>query len=188
MLKKANIFSIISSGMSSKEVACIADIFRRFALVSIFLVSQKLLKKMKKYMYFHEIYSLFLSHVKSWKSNRPNWVKLLEIETGTQLKLRKAIFCKAAQDFRFVIVISYLLFQTAFIWRIFFLEKKNSVACLLKIKWLIKICIFRGTQIFLSNYNAQFFISHFVFKRQWAEFFLSKKKSSIKAGQNNKLI
>ena len=28
----------------------------------------------------HEIYSLFL-RVKSWKSNRPNWVKLLEIET-----------------------------------------------------------------------------------------------------------
>ena len=139
MLKKANIFNIISSGMSSKEVACIADIFRRFALVSIFLVSQKLLKKMKKYMYFHEIYSLFLSHVKSWKSNRPNWVKLLEIETGTQLKLRKAIFCKPAQDFRFVIVCNIIfVISNCFHLTNFFLEKKNSVACLLKIKWLLK--------------------------------------------------
>ena len=30
----------------------------------------------------------------------------------------------------------------------------------LKTKWVMKICIFRGTQIFSSNYNVSFFISH----------------------------
>ena len=44
---------------------------------------------------------------------------------------------------------------TRVIWQIF-LEKKNSAGCLLKTKWLMKICIFRGTQIFPSNYNVQF--------------------------------
>jgi hypothetical protein len=39
----------------------------------------------------------------------------------------------------------------------FFLEKKNSAGCLLKTKCLMKICIFRSTLIFSSNYNVQFF-------------------------------
>ena len=52
MLKKANIFSIISSGKSSKEVeGIIADNFRRFALVSIFSFPPEVArKKMKKYV------------------------------------------------------------------------------------------------------------------------------------------
>ena len=75
-----------------------------------------------------------------------------------------------------VFVISYLLFWPAFIWH-FFLEKKNSALhFLLKTKWRMKICIFGGTQIFLLNYNVQFFITHFVFRRQYPEFFFSKKK------------
>ena len=44
----------------------------------------------------------------------------------------------------------HFLFWPAFIWHIF-LEKKNSVDCLLKSKWLEKMCIFRGKPIFLSN-------------------------------------
>ena len=31
------------------------------------------------------------------------------------------------------------------------LEKKNTAGCLLKTKWKMKICIFRGKPIFLSN-------------------------------------
>ena len=112
-------------------------------------------------MYFHEIYSLFLSHVKSWKSNRPNWVKLLEIETGTQLKLRKAIFCKPAQDFRFVIVISYLLF--------FFgeekfscLPSKNKVAdknlhFQRHTNFLVKLQCFLSVTLFLKGSEQNFF-------------------------------
>ena len=52
-----------------------------------------------------------------------------------------------------VFLISYLLFWPALIRQIF-LEKKNSAGCLLKTVWLMKICIFRGTQIFKSNYNG----------------------------------
>ena len=37
-----------------------------------------------------------------------------------------------------------------------FLEKKNLYCCLLKAKWLMKICIFRGTLNFSSNYNVHF--------------------------------
>ena len=47
---------------------------------------------------------------------------------------------------------NYLLFWSAFIWQIF-LERKSSAGCLPK-KWLMKICIFRDTQVFSSNYNA----------------------------------
>jgi hypothetical protein len=49
MLKNANIFSIISSGKSSKEVeGIIADIFRRFALVSIFSCPPEVARKKMK--------------------------------------------------------------------------------------------------------------------------------------------
>ena len=48
----------------------------------------------------------------------------------------------------------------------------------------MKIGIFRGTQIFMSNYNIQFFINHFIFRRQHAEFFLYKKIHQMKAGQD----
>jgi hypothetical protein len=63
------------------------------------------------------------------------------------------------------------------------LEKKNSAGCLLKPKWLMKIYIFRGTQIFSANYNVLelLFISNFVFRRQPAEFFFSKKNRQMKA-------
>ena len=47
-------------------------------------------------------------------------------------------------------------FLPAFIWQIF-MDKKNSAGCLLKTKWLMKICIVRGTQFFSSNCNVQFF-------------------------------
>ena len=47
---------------------------------------------------------------------------------------------------------NYLLFWSAFIWQIF-LERKSSAGCLPK-KRLMKICIFRDTQVFSSNYNA----------------------------------
>jgi hypothetical protein len=46
-----------------------------------------------------------------------------------------------------IFVISYLLFWPALILR-FFLEKKNSAGCLLKTKWLMKICIYRGAHFF----------------------------------------
>ena len=52
-----------------------------------------------------------------------------------------------------------------FIWRIFLVEK-NSVLCLL--------------------FTSFFFISHFVFRRQCAEFFLSQKFCQMKAVQNIK--
>ena len=79
MLKKANIFSIISSGKSSKEVEGIADIFRRFALVSIFScppeVAGKKMKYVRHFQSYQKIFDLFylFSYLKSRKSNCPNW-------------------------------------------------------------------------------------------------------------------
>ena len=61
-----------------------------------------------------------------------------------------------------------------------FLEKKIS---LLKSKWLMKICIFRGTFI---KFLFSFFISNFVFRRQPPEFLFSKKICKMRAAQNNK--
>jgi hypothetical protein len=46
----------------------------------------------------------------------------------------------------------------------------------------MKVCIFTGTQIFFFC----FFICHFVFRRQPADFFFSKKICQIRGGQNNK--
>ena len=54
----------------------------------------------------------------------------------------------------------------------FFGGKKIS---LLKSNWLMKICIFIATRIFSSNCNVPFFIRHFVFRRQPAEFLFSTK-------------
>ena len=47
---------------------------------------------------------------------------------------------------------------------------------------LMTICILRGVKLQCSVLS----ISHFVLRRQCAEFFLTKKICQIKAGQNNK--
>ena len=47
---------------------------------------------------------------------------------------------------------------------------------------LMTICILRGVKLQCSV----LYISHFVLRRQCAEFFLTKKICQIKAGQNNK--
>ena len=44
----------------------------------------------------------------------------------------------------------------------FFLEKKNYAGYLLKTKWLMKICISRRSQVFLSNCNVQFYFLPFL--------------------------
>ena len=66
-------------------------------------------------------------------------------------------FPKPAQDLLGLCICNIILVILTCFHLTIFLEKKNSAGCLLKTKWLIKICIFRGTQIFSSNYNVQFF-------------------------------
>ena len=87
-----------------------------------------------------------------------------------------------------VFVTSLLLFWSAFIWHIF-LEKKNLAGFLLISKWLMKICIFRDTQFFLSNYNVQFFHQPLCFYKEPAEVFSSPKKlsnaSSLMSGSSH---
>ena len=52
-------------------------------------------------------------------------------------------------------------------------------------KWLMKFCIFRGTQIFLSNHNFQFFSSANLFLEGSALNFSYPKNYQMKAGQKN---
>lgn len=63
---------------------------------------------------------------------------------------------------------------------------KKSAGCLLKTLWLIKDCIFRATQILLSNCSVQFFHQPLCCQKvaSW-NFLLQKKNRQMKAGQNN---
>jgi hypothetical protein len=57
------------------------------------------------------------------------------------------------------------------------LEEKNSAGCLLKTKWLMKKML-----VLIGKFSS----AVGVFKRQSAEFFLSKKIRQMKGDQNNK--
>jgi hypothetical protein len=63
---------------------------------------------------------------------------------------------------------------------------EKSAGCLLKTKWLMKNCISEANKFTRQIIMISFFISHFVFRRQPAEFFFSKKIRQMKAGLNNR--
>ena len=153
---KDNIFSIISSGKSSKEVEGLADNFWRFALVSIFSSQPEVAKKRWRGKKFSIIFLpkniyhfLFLSHVSKEFYRWRCWLMKFIFCLGLVWSMdgQKPIHHFPTQVYTEVVdkMMLYVMLLNERLWH-FFLQKKTKKILWCQIDFLI-ICI-----LFWSNH------------------------------------
>ena len=95
-----------------------------------------------------------ISRVSKFRVVQSEWQTCLNIESYIRIACRHLVYCKVPTQYQNTYHIFFCFDLCTFIWQKFW--TKNSARCLLKTDWQMKIYIFRGTHIFLSNYNVLF--------------------------------